>query len=94
MFPSIKLGKEAPDTTLKLRGATAPGSTWRANWTPERVSRTATHKSGVTARVSASPTDPRKDRIMLENTAALDLTRWNLGALTEQAVKLWIEGAF
>lgn len=31
---------------------------------------------------------------MLENTAALDLTRWNLGALTEQAVKLWIEGAF
>lgn len=67
---------------------------WRANWTPERVSRTATHKSGITARVSPSPTDSSKDRITLENTDKLDLARWDLGALTEQAVKLWMEGAF
>ena len=67
---------------------------WRANWTPERVSRTATHKSGVTARVSVSPTDPSKDRITLENTATLDLTRWDLGALTQEAVELWMDGQF
>lgn len=65
---------------------------WRSAWTPERVSRTAVHKSGVTARVSPSPTDPAKDRITLENTATLDLTRWDWGKLTEQAIKLWMEG--
>lgn len=67
---------------------------WRAQWTPERVSRTAVHKSGITARVSPSPTDPAKDRLTLENTGTLDLTRWNLGKLTEQAIKLWMEGEF
>lgn len=67
---------------------------WRAQWTPERVSRTATHKSGVTARVSRSPTDPLKDRITLENIDNIDLERWDIGLLTEQAVKLWLEGEF
>lgn len=67
---------------------------WRAQWTLETVSRTAVHKSGVVARVSPSPTDPSKDRITLENTDKLDLARWDLGALTEQAVKLWMEGEF
>jgi hypothetical protein len=56
------------------------------------VSRIAVHKSGVTARVSPSSTDPAKDRITLENTASLDLERWDLGKLTEQAIKLWVEG--
>lgn len=67
---------------------------WRAQWTPERVSRTAVHKSGVVARVSVSPTDASKDRITLENTDKIDLARWDLGRLTEQAVKLWMEGMF
>lgn len=67
---------------------------WRAQWTLEPVSRTAVHKSGVTARVSPSPTDPNKDRITLENTATLDIARWDLGRLSEQAVKLWMEGKF
>jgi hypothetical protein len=67
---------------------------WRSQWTPEPVSRTAVHKSGVMARVQPSTIDPTKDRITLDNTATLDLARWNLGQLTEQAVKLWIEGEF
>lgn len=67
---------------------------WRAQWTPEPVSRTAVHKSGVTARVQPSPTDPTKDRIILDNTATLDLDRWDLGQLTEQADRLWMEGEF
>lgn len=67
---------------------------WRALWTPERVSHIAVHKSGLTARVSPSPTDPAKDRITLENTDKVDLTRWDLGSLTEQALKLWVEGKF
>lgn len=58
------------------------------------MSRTAVHKSGVTARVQPSPTDPTKDRITLDNTATLDLDRWDLGQLTEQAIKLWMEGEF
>lgn len=66
---------------------------WRSHWTCEPTSRTAVHKSGVTARVMPSPTDPTKDRITLENTQGLDLARWDLGALTEQAAKLWAEGA-
>jgi hypothetical protein len=65
---------------------------WRSLWTLESVSRTAVHKSGVTARVQRSGTDTGKDRITLENTATLDLTRWDLGELTEQAVKLWMQG--
>jgi hypothetical protein len=67
---------------------------WRSQWTPEKVSRIAFHKSGVTARAFTSPTDPTKDRITLENTATLDLTRWDMGKLTEQAIKLWMEGEF
>lgn len=67
---------------------------WRAQWTCEKVSRTAVHKSGVTARVTPSPTDPNKDRITLENTATMDTARWELGKLSEQAVKLWLEGEF
>lgn len=67
---------------------------WRAQWTPEPVSRTAVHKSGVMARVQPSPTDPTKDRITLDNMATLDLDRWDLGQLTEQAVKLWMDGTF
>lgn len=67
---------------------------WRAQWTPERVSRTAVHKSGVVARVSPSPTDPAKDRITLERTDQIDLERWDLGKLTEQAIRLWMEGEF
>lgn len=67
---------------------------WRAQWTLEPISRTAVHRSGVTARVQPSPTDPTKDRITLENTATLDLERWDLGQLTEQAVKLWMEEGF
>ncbi len=46
------------------------------------------------ARVQPSPTDPTKDRITLDNTATIDLARWDLGQLTEQAVKLWMEGEF
>jgi hypothetical protein len=67
---------------------------WRAQWTCEPLSRTAVHKSGATARISVSPSDPGKDRITLENTDTLDLSRWDLGVLTEQAVKLWMEGEF
>jgi hypothetical protein len=48
----------------------------------------------VTARVQPSPTDPTKDRITLEDTATLDVERWDLGKLTEQAVKLWMEKKF
>ena len=65
---------------------------WRSNWTPEPVSRIAVHKSGVTARVSPSPTDPSKDRITLDGTDKIDLVRWDIGTLTEQAMKLWLEG--
>jgi hypothetical protein len=67
---------------------------WRSQWVPEPVSRTAVHKSGVVARVEPSPTDPRKDRITLDNTATLDLSRWDLGKLTEQALMLWMESEF
>ena len=67
---------------------------WRFQWTPERMSRTAVHKYNLTGRVSASPTDPGKDRITLENTDTIDPGRWDLGKLTEQAVKLWMEGEF
>ena len=49
---------------------------------------------GMKIRVQPSPTDPTKDRITLDNTATLDLARWDLGQLTEQAVKLWMEGEF
>jgi len=61
---------------------------------PERVSRTATHKSGVTARVSTSPTDPATAQIMRGITAAFDLTCLDLGKLIKQAIKLWMEREF
>ncbi|MEI6600274.1 MAG: hypothetical protein WCN21_07355 [Comamonadaceae bacterium] len=67
---------------------------WRSQWVPEPISRTAVHQSGVTARVSPSATDPTKDRITMDNTAQLDLDRWDLGKLTEQAIKLWMDGTF
>jgi|GEM_PF-1525504 len=67
---------------------------WRSAWMPERVSRTAVHKSGVTARVCVSPTNPANDIVTLENTANIDLTRWDLGKITEQAIRLWMEGEF
>lgn len=67
---------------------------WRSAWTPERVSRTALHKSGVTARVGVSPNNPANDIVILENTADIDLTRWDLGKITEQAIKLWMDGEF
>ena len=69
-------------------------SDWRSHWTSERVSRTAVHQSGVTARVAASPNDPSKDHISLENTADVDLFLWDLGELMEQAIILWMEGKF
>lgn len=67
---------------------------WRSSWTPEPLSRTAVHKSGATARVQPSSTDPGKDRITLEGLDKIDLARWDLGKLTEQAVTLWTERAF
>jgi hypothetical protein len=67
---------------------------WRSHWTLERVSRTAVHQSGLTARVAASPNDSSKDHISFENTAAVDLFLWDLGELTEQAIALWMEGKF
>jgi len=51
---------------------------WCNAWTPERVSRTAVHKSGVTARAGISPNNPANDIVTLENTANIDLTRWDL----------------
>lgn len=67
---------------------------WRNAWTPERVSRTAVHKSGVVARVSVSTTNQANDVITLENIANLDLSRWDLGLIFEQAMKLWLDGEF
>ena len=67
---------------------------WRNAWTPERVSRTAVHKSGVVARVSVSTTNQANDVITLDNTANLDLSRWDLGLIFEQAMKLWLDGEF
>lgn len=67
---------------------------WRMMWTLEKVSRTAVHKSGAVARVKPSTTDPNKDQIILENTEKIDQQRWDIGRLTEQAIKLWMEGLF
>jgi len=67
---------------------------WRSAWTPESVSRTAVHKSGITARVGVSPTNPANDIVTLENTTNIDLKRWDLGKITEQAIKLWMDGEF
>lgn len=67
---------------------------WRRRWTCEPTSRTAVHESGAVARVSVSPTDSTKDRITLERTDQIDLSRWDLGRLTEEAVRLWMDGEF
>lgn len=65
---------------------------WRARWTCEPVSRTAAHVSGVIARVAPSQADAAKDRITLERTDTIDLARWDIGRLTEEAVRLWLDG--
>ena len=67
---------------------------WRSLWTLEMISRTAVHQSGVTARVARSPNNPEIERISLENTANLDLSRWDLGEISKQVMALWIEGNF
>lgn len=67
---------------------------WRNAWTFERISRTSVHKSGVIARVSVSPTNPANDIVALENTDDIDLTRWDLAKITEQATQLWMDGEF
>jgi hypothetical protein len=67
---------------------------WRSLWTLEMISRIAVHQSGVTARVARSPDDPRKDRISLENTANVDLSRWDLDELADEVMALWLEGNF
>lgn len=67
---------------------------WRAMWTPEKLSRTAVHKSGVIARVQPLEGSDSTDTIVLENTEKIDQQRWNLERLTEQAIKLWTEGLF
>jgi hypothetical protein len=67
---------------------------WRSLWTLEMISRTAVHQSGVTARVARSPNNPEIERISLENTANLDLSRWDLGDISGQVMALWIEGNF
>jgi hypothetical protein len=48
----------------------------------------------VIARVAPSETDPAKDRITLERTDTIDTSRWDLGRLTEEAIKLWMNGEF
>lgn len=67
---------------------------WRSAWKTEIVSRTAVHKSGITARVGVSPTNPNNDVVTLEKTNNIDLKRWDLGKITEQAIKLWMDGEF
>ena len=67
---------------------------WRARWVCEPVSRTAVHESGVTARVAPSAKNQDNETVTLENTAKLNLAKWDLGRLTTQAVELWMEGRF
>jgi hypothetical protein len=67
---------------------------WRSLWTLEMISRTAVHQSGITARVAPSPDDPRKDGILLENTADVDWSRWDLDELVDEVMALWLEGNF
>ncbi|SFU52457.1 hypothetical protein [Nitrosospira multiformis] len=70
------------------------GEGWHLLWTLEPVSRTAVHQSGVTARVTRSLTNPEKDQISLEHLADLDLSRWDLRKITDEAITLWMEGKF
>ena len=67
---------------------------WRVRWTCEPASRTAAHVSGVIARVEPSPADPTKDRITLERTDTVDLGKRDLGRITEEAMRLWMNGEF
>ena len=67
---------------------------WRSLWTLEMISRVAVHQSGITARVAPSPDAPRKDCILFENTANVDLSRWDLDELADQVMALWLEGNF
>jgi hypothetical protein len=67
---------------------------WRSMWTLEPISRRAVHKSGVIALWQRSPNDPAEVILTLDDTARIDLARWDLEQLTEQAAKLWMEGVF
>lgn len=67
---------------------------WRGHWSLDPDSREATHKSGIKATVVASADNPDNDRITLVNTDVADTARWNIGKVTEQAIKLWMEGSF
>ena len=64
---------------------------WRSFWTLEMASRTAVHQSGVIARVTRSPKNPKVVSIYLENTDNLDLSRWDLGDISRQAIALLLE---
>jgi len=50
------------------------------------------HKSGLTALVRPSDTNSDNEQIVLQNTHLVDAERWDIGKLSEQAVKLWSEG--
>jgi hypothetical protein len=81
----------------RLRGADSmdrDDEAWRSLWTLEMISRTAVHQSGVTARVTRSPNNPKIDRISLENKDSLDPSRWDLGDISKQLMTLWLEGSF
>ena len=67
---------------------------WRSLWTLEMISRTAVHQSGVTARLTRSPNNPKIDRISLENTANVDLSGWDLDELADEVMALWLDGNF
>jgi hypothetical protein len=67
---------------------------WRSLWTLEMISRTAMHQSGVTARLTRSPNNPKIDRTSLENKGSLDPSRWDLGDISKQLMTLWLEGSF
>lgn len=63
---------------------------WRSQWTINKESNFAEHKSGVVARVCESPTELT---VRLENTGSLDPLRWDISKISEQATKLWSEGS-
>ena len=67
---------------------------WRSFWTLEMSFRTAVHQSGVIASVTRSPDNPKVIRILLENTDNLDLSRWDLGDISRQAIALLLERSF
>jgi hypothetical protein len=67
---------------------------WRSFWTLEITSRTAVHQSGVIARVTRSPDNAKVVSIFIENTDNLDLSRWDLGDISRQAIALLLERSF